>query len=270
MREDREHVPMKLGYLAGAPGSKISCFTLKVDNKPGLLASVAAAFSDGGANIIWVHSDVLGPEEVGVTICADFSRAKEGPGEIEGKLAGIPGVKEVRRLKITLEDFLLGEVHFPLLFGKERAVVIRTGIAKRLYPSMERMLGSGWYSLLYHVGFSCGRAILEEMKEMSGREDPSLLLDLCIRSMKASGLCLVSFPDLDLEAGRALAWVDRSAECELAKELGKDVPSSHFIRGMIAGLISSLSGREVRCVEVRCIAKGDERCEVRCEPFKRS
>jgi predicted hydrocarbon binding protein len=40
-----------------------------------------------------------------------------------------------------------------------------------------------------------------------------------------------------------------------------DKPVCHFLRGIIAGASSIVTGREMHCLEIKCVAKGDEYCE---------
>jgi len=56
-----------------------------------------------------------------------------------------------------------------------------------------------------------------------------------------------------------------SFECEAFR--CSDRPASQFIRGHISGLISALLNSNIRVIETKCIAKGDDFCEFIAEKF---
>jgi len=61
---------------------------------------------------------------------------------------------------------------------------------------------------------------------------------------------------------RAIVRVHYSFECKLFRE--SNAPSSHFIRGLIAGWLVTAwktDTKSIVCVERKCIAKSDEYCE---------
>ena len=73
--------------------------------------------------------------------------------------------------------------------------------------------------------------------------------------------------ECDEENLRFVIRLHRNFECAPFK--GKrDRPTSHLIRGALAGVFKEAYGREFKVREVKCIAKGDEYCEFVIEPVE--
>jgi predicted hydrocarbon binding protein len=125
--------------------------------------------------------------------------------------------------------------------------------------SIEDMVGEGAHALVYQsgkrVGQTLGRAVLPD-----ANKDLPKYLEL-IR-----GVCLqLSIGQLVLEtadnaAGRLTLKVDECVSC--AGITGVRAPICNFETGLVAGVVKAFVAREVKAVETRCNAVGDDTCAV--------
>lgn len=71
--------------------------------------------------------------------------------------------------------------------------------------------------------------------------------------------------DIDYERKRKLATV-RSSPIAIPLQGKVDLPVDHFLRGIFAGLFSSVFKYDVDCVETQCSALGDSQCKFIIKP----
>jgi predicted hydrocarbon binding protein len=125
--------------------------------------------------------------------------------------------------------------------------------------SIEDMVGEGAHALVYQsgkrVGLTLGRAVL-----------PGAGKDLAKYLELIRGVCLqLSIGQLSLEkadntAGLLTLKVDECVSC--AGISGCKAPICNFETGLVAGVVKIFVSREVRAVETRCNAVGDNTCAV--------
>jgi predicted hydrocarbon binding protein len=76
----------------------------------------------------------------------------------------------------------------------------------------------------------------------------------------ASGWGSIKTVDLDFENKQAIVKVKNSPfSSRLHKKVSR--PCDHFLRGILAGLFCRVFNADVDCVEVHCIALGEQDCE---------
>jgi len=76
----------------------------------------------------------------------------------------------------------------------------------------------------------------------------------------SSGWGMIKNVDLDLKAKKAIVQVSNNP---VAKKMHSkhDLPVDHILRGIFAGLFSSVFKESVECVETHCMALGEADCE---------
>jgi len=86
------------------------------------------------------------------------------------------------------------------------------------------------------------------------------MLDFLEKYFIASGWGLLKNIDLDFKAKKAIVSVSSNP---FAGKLhcSPKMPVDHILRGIIAGIFSSVFGEGVDCVETHCIALGEASCE---------
>lgn len=82
----------------------------------------------------------------------------------------------------------------------------------------------------------------------------------------ASGWGKLQRTDLDFEKKQALVTVSNSPVAQHCKKA--KVPVDCFLRGFLAGIFSIYFKKDVDCVEVNCLAIGDNNCNFIIKPLK--
>lgn len=179
--------------------------------------------------------------------------------EIASEIEGIPLVAHVEMLRPVTEGVMVDYVHFPPMIMNERAILMRRPLFEAFVKQGYSQFGSIYSVMLYHIGFQIGsETFREHITVVKG--DKRQALKLAEAMFKHAGFGVLE-TDLSVENGLGRIRVHESLECVLFK--GSNKPSSHFIRGIIAGWVTALAGKgEKREVEeVKCIAAGDPYCE---------
>jgi len=167
-------------------------------------------------------------------------------------------VRELRDRNVTIvSEEEVVDFFFPVTFLGKRAIILSKRFYETLIKRLSEKLGPGYSAILYYIGAEIGRHLCEAHAEALGSD-----LDGLIKILRGMFSCLgLGRLNVDLRAGKAIVKVYDSFECELFEE----GPSSHFVRGLLAGWISAMFGvdvSQVKSFEVKCIAKGDPYCEI--------
>ena len=167
-------------------------------------------------------------------------------------------VRELRDRNVTIvSEEEVVDFFFPVTFLGKRAIILSKRFYETLIKRLSEKLGPGYSAILYYIGAEIGRHLCEAHAEALGSD-----LDGLIKILRGMFSCLgLGRLNVDLRAGKAIVKVYDSFECELFEE----GPSSHFVRGLLAGWISAMFGvdvSQVKSFEVKCIAKGDPCCEI--------
>lgn len=125
--------------------------------------------------------------------------------------------------------------------------------------SIEAMVGDGAHALVYQSGKRVGQVL-------GGAVLPNAGKDLAKYVELIRGVCLqLSIGQLVLEKadndkGLLTLKVDECVSC--AGISGVKAPICNFEAGLVAGVVKTFVGREVKAVETRCNAVGDRTCAV--------
>jgi predicted hydrocarbon binding protein len=145
--------------------------------------------------------------------------------------------------------------------GNPRVVVMFDATLRGLFVGARRMLGDDvGAAFLYHAGLMSGR----EMGEVYARYglDPRTALRAFAEAVKSNGYAT----DITILEGKDRYRIETRnlIECDLlsgyAAERGGHMRTSHWARGYVAGLLSTLRGGEWDVEEVECINDGSDRC----------
>jgi predicted hydrocarbon binding protein len=133
------------------------------------------------------------------------------------------------------------------------------------WASIEAELNStfvtGGQVILHRMGYSYGKYLGLIAKRKAGKADPtSIAVDLLIKIAQDSGWGSLTLNGGALSQG-VLRLVNR--ECIFCTHLTKGrEPKCFFLAGVAAGLADEVTGANHSSREERCIAKGDNVCEV--------
>jgi hypothetical protein len=125
--------------------------------------------------------------------------------------------------------------------------------------SIEAMVGEGSRALVYQsgqrVGHVLGKAVLPK-SDKDLKKYMTLIRGVCLQLTIGQ---LVE-EKVNLSEGKLTLRVDECVSC--AGIRGTQLPICHFEAGLVGGVVRAFVDREVRAVETRCNARGDNTCGI--------
>ncbi len=114
------------------------------------------------------------------------------------------------------------------------------------------------YSLLYEIGFGCGKKAGRWMVEEFGLEGRDIREKVRYSNafFECSGAGEIEF----FKEGERRILRFRGGSF-LARRLRTGSKACHYLAGFIAGVTEVFTGRKFRVEEVRCVSQGDEHCD---------
>lgn len=266
-------IPFRMGTISYRSGAELYCFTVRGSNRPGVGSKVLGILAEMGADVIWMHMELLDEGTYYALMIADMSSATASPERVARRIEEEEDVKTTVASPSLFENAATPCWWFPVMVGDERAIVVRETVVEKMSENMERMFGSSaWAALLYHSGHEYGRAAYRDHvgRLAQGLAKPNVIIELAELLGSSFGFGLIKIVYMDLEAKRFVVRVERMFECELARKRGiKGKKTSQFFRGVVSGWLSEYAGEDISCEEVMCINVGDPHCEFDCCPAHR-
>ena len=145
-----------------------------------------------------------------------------------------------------------------------RYLLIRPETLISLQGAMEAKFGPETTgAVLFQGGFAGGRLSGQKYKQELSLSDREAVEFMC-RMGGEIGWGQFRLVDFAADGRRLVVEVQSSA---FAEAFSRNASSSvcHLIRGVLGGLLSGLSGAEVRSAETNCLARGDPWCRFEVE-----
>ena len=233
-------------------------FAIETKNVVGVLESITDVFRDAGMSVLdgfhSVHDD-------GRMWCwvltVDTSKSKKTVDEVANEIRSLPHVVRVEHGVKKLGELLFPPFKTSFRFMGDRAFVWRGEFMKDFFRSIRKRWGDVGAVFLYHTGLGVGRKAADEYMELLGERDLKKLLEFNGELWVSLGW--VSEYEANVSEQIVIRFWDLF-ECQGLVGLAK-APSGYFTRGVLAGYINKISGKNVVVREVKCIAKGDPCCE---------
>ena len=156
------------------------------------------------------------------------------------------------------DGVIVDGISFPVNWQGRRTVILSQPATTRMFEAMRYNLGSGGEVVLYQQGFSYGKELAEFFMVRLGNDYLSRNFEYTLRILAATGWGVPEF------VGHGRGFPDMTIsmlscfECDGARA---SQPICCFVRGFLSGISSTIAGHTVHCEELRCLAKGDPRCE---------
>ncbi|MGA3108696.1 MAG: hypothetical protein ABSD99_04470, partial [Candidatus Bathyarchaeia archaeon] len=162
-----------------------------------------------------------------------------GPGELAKELEFLPSTVQVH-FKIPRKGLLIDSFHFPLRWGGQRAIVMRTDSLTSIFSRITGVFGDGAAArvVMYEMGEAAGRAIMKDLLIQLGsivRDELDSTVGLY--SSNGWGLFEVVSVDLDRKNAEFLPLNSRS-HCRLVLGIGREPGRGG--RGVLSGEIGSI------------------------------
>jgi len=231
---------------------------IEAENVIGVLESITDIFRNAGMSVLdgfhSVHND-------GKMWCwvltVDTSSSTKPVEDVVNEIKGLPHVLKVEHGVKRVGELLFPPFKTSFRFMGDRAFIWRGEFMKDFFRSIRRRWGDVGAVFLYHTGLGVGRKAADEYMELLKERDVKKLLEF-------NGELWVSLgwvKDYEMEVNEDIVvrfW--DLFECQGLIGLAK-TPSGYFTRGVLAGYINKISGKNVVVREVKCIARGDPYCE---------
>jgi predicted hydrocarbon binding protein len=243
------------------PGRRLMGVVGKVITRSDVIARMLTDLESHGIKLRHVYmSSIDNTVQSRALIFLDTTESKTSVDELfrQYERQGLIEVEAV--LTPPLEGFLSDTFSHPLTAAGVRSIIMRQPGYRELLVGLREWFGAGGEGFLYHVGYRTGLAFGELHRETAvrlGITDPIQIYENISTAMfQWAGFGILDVKNLTPDGGEIL--VRDSFECELGK--GRVIPYSHFVRGIIAGILAELFGKGFNIVEEGCIAKGDPVC----------
>jgi predicted hydrocarbon binding protein len=172
---------------------------------------------------------------------------KQTPGVLECRVRGAHG-------KVIVDT-----LHYPIRVSSgHSAILIRKEVFGNMLKFVVQTYGSGGQALAYQLGRAAGESDGMDLIHELGPERLLENLPELTNLYMAQGWGIPDLTDLSINPLSATVRLDDCFECTQRTSL---VPTSHFVRGHLAGLGGAFFDKMIECVEKKCIAKGDRYCE---------
>ncbi len=128
---------------------------------------------------------------------------------------------------------------------------------------LEELFGVAGDAILYKGGYKVGGDLVKYYRNIA--EEKNLdIYDIMSSVGWYFGWCI----GILIEKGekyKVIVYDSFEAESYLKREGKTEKPVCHFLRGVLAGIISEVNGEKYKAVEKKCKAMGDEYCEFEVE-----
>lgn len=168
-----------------------------------------------------------------------------------------------------LMDILKSE-HGVLTLGQGRVILVTemayTFLMRVIYENAPEIVKHAFYDM----GYRSGEQLMGTLSDRS--QDPERAFRYFVETYRQAGYGNIQVTAFDLGRQEAALRGTNLFETKVAREAGiYRSPRSvdHYSRGMFAGFMSGLLGKEVICEELACQFRGDEACEFVILPFER-
>ncbi|RLG40019.1 MAG: hypothetical protein DRO05_07450 [Thermoproteota archaeon] len=256
----RELDELVLGNMVFGKG--IYGFHIKVENVPGVAASISQVAFNRGVNIVSFVPSISSREAevASIFLAVDFYGKAESPSDFLNDLKQAPGVIDAQMITPKAKGNVIVDEHFfPLIFSDSRAILFGLASLSILLRELRKVFNpKAVDSLLYHSGYTIGTRLYTvhaaKVKEMGDKEALELLQAFFLGAgwgrpeviRVSENSITLRFYDL---------W-----ECEVMKGFVQE-PASHYVRGIIAGYMTLALRKIIEVTEHKCIAIHSPFCE---------
>lgn len=245
-------------FLDAKPKEKIYEVRIHLKNEKGALAKVTKTMADVNANIetATLFYSTENHETGFWTMFIETSNATKNLKTIEAELKSLDVV-----LDVAIEEpkpLAFDTMHFPLIHGNSRAIVLPIGVFRSLWESFETILmPSGLEAVLYAAGKKVGEKVTITLREKYG-VPRNELVNAILQACQATGWGIASLEHIDYKKHEATVIVKECFEALSWKK--KPYKTCYWTRGYFAGMIGIIFNESMEATETKCAAMDDDYC----------
>lgn len=260
---------LEIARLLLLPGRKICGLMYEMEVDPTICEEIAGTLTKHGVvPILCQRCPSLDKRSLVTLTFVDLTEADVPLEDLAQELNRIRGVKSVKVIHPMVEGLITDTASKRLLVMGDRALIFRKPLYEGFAVGIRRQFGSAGEAFLYYTGYESGIKLGESYRRIAeslGVEDPIEIAQKIAAPVAMSmGFGRAELVEASLRPPQATIRMYENPECELG--LYSKKPYSHFIRGIVAGILTQLFGVEMMAEETQCIAKGDPYCEFKVTP----
>jgi len=242
---------------------KVYLVSLHLENEPGALGNLANLLGVRGMNILEGFFGGMSSEpKATVSFFVETANNKMDEGWLKEFIGSSVYASDVE-VRPGVDGFVADSLNFPLTWNTgDRAVLMRTDSLRAMFDAVMAANREEGERTIYNLGFSYAQATYERLFSTYRPTSKEGLAEV-LKIYSATGWGRLELSDLDPRRLRAKLRLEEGFECADVKS-GR--PESNFIRGHLAGVLSTYFGSDVEAVETKCISKGDPHCEFEISP----
>ena len=243
--------PLRIPTSWAEPGRDLVAISAEV--AAGYMSIVYDAFRKAGFRVLSFMCSDGGPLLRCVSV-VDATGVTKTPEEVAASLSSMGGLASVRVIRDPVRGFAAAE-GTTLEAGGRRSIVMTSRALLGLLLGAREYLGDPVGSAFtYYAGLFSGR---ESAREFAAMFDRSQAIRLTVRTLESHGYAS-SIEMLVGESTYRFEAVDL-VECDLLRG-HRSGRTSHWFRGVLAGLLSEAVGGEWDVEEVECVNDGSDKC----------
>jgi predicted hydrocarbon binding protein len=233
--------------------------TVWLRDVPGALAAAASTLASLGINL--VSSSTSNVNGTGLAEWGFFAEVEDKKIVQDKMSQAMKNTPQVVRVEFDEgnDGVVVDRFHYPLRFSSgQQGMMVSRATFSGMLTNLREVFGTGGNVIAYQLGYSTGKQDADELIGALGKERVLMNLPSLLNLYLAQGWGVPELVDLSLEPLRSTVRLHDNFECA---ELKSFRPSSHFIRGHLAGLAKGFFDKSVECTEVKCMAMANDYCE---------
>ena len=270
MRDPR---PLEFRNVLISPGRDFLGLSLTFkEDRPGLLREISEIIENADLSINYIYGYAVGAEPRMIMVL-DVTGREVDVEDLVGRISGLEEVEEVRVFEPATRGLIADTTSFPPTVFGERIVMLRKSALKELIRGLMEAIGPrAMSSILYQVGVRMGRGLSRKHISLSrelGVDDPfDVVRRIALPLFQSLGYGLA---EVERKGDTIIARKYECIECTSLREILEENPDlsksgemvgCSMVRGIIEGAVSEIMGMEYESREGKCVARGDEYCEL--------
>jgi len=251
MKEMSERMLLPLVYRPGHVFYDIHVRIEDVDT----LKRLIDVIRDCGMEIVDVHLTRL-LEKGDAFILIDITKSRLSLNELHEKLRAVSGLGDIEIREVPLKGYGFHVLLYPPQIGPFGVAMMINSFLSTLLNAIKNKWGSAGEVTLYRMGEMVGEDIYRIIRgtyKAVGREFINIM-NIIFRLMG----WIEKLEILEYKDENVVIKVYDGIECRYIKS---ENPNSQFFRGVLLGIFKQLLKNDVKVVEDKCIARGDEYCQ---------
>ena len=212
---------------------------------------------ENGISSILNENISTGEDRISIRILGEGEK-KLKTEDLKEALQSSPFILEVKIIE-SKNGYLVDRLSFPVRFtnGEEAVLIKRKGLTSMI-NNLRESFGTGADVILFKEGYFIGKTVAEGLLDKMGEQNLMKNISDVLQLYSAVGWGRPELLHIDFQEMKFRIAIYDNFECLDKKS---ERANSHFTRGDVCGFFSTIMKTELRCDEIKCVAKGDASCD---------